>query len=191
MNTLIAKSSSGLRDPAQLNAVKTNPSKGAGSLSAQSGRLPRRGRAGRCVAGGCAGVQPRGRVPDDRWPASASLALLGLPWSDRQERRYQRFDALCSLSHRQLAVGSVANAIALQTSSPRPAMPGADAVTTAILDAAAAEFEQHGFRRCGGRKKAVLTASTPITPRIQRSFFRSPAVTYSSAGTSVTNAGTA
>lgn len=77
--------------------------------------------------------------------------MLGLPWSDRQERRYQRFAAFWR-SSRQRRLGPIADVVALQPVRPDRLRPGrynpiaADS-TTAILDAAVQEFERHGFRR--------------------------------------------
>ena len=73
-------------------------------------------------------------------------ALLGLPWSDRQERRYQRFAALC----RSRPVNWVWDRLPMPlryNKFAQAGMAGADPVTTAILDAAVVEFERHGFRR--------------------------------------------
>ena len=44
--------------------------------------------------------------------------LLGLPWSDRQERRYQRFAASVAVTAGQLVVGSSSDAVALQQVCP-------------------------------------------------------------------------
>ena len=81
--------------------------------------------------------------------------LLDLPWSDKQERRYQRFAALW----RSRAVNAVWDRLPMTLRYNRFAQTGyaregRDAMrgrrgsaTTAILDAAVAEFERHGFRR--------------------------------------------
>ena len=74
--------------------------------------------------------------------------LLGLPWSDRQERRYQRFAAVwrsrpVNLLWDHLPMRLRYNGFARGGYARVPV----DAATNAILDAAVVEFQQHGFRR--------------------------------------------
>ena len=109
------------------------------------------------VPEGCAAAAVAGRSRSVFNPVAAFLTtggmpprtreLLGLPWSERQERRYQRFAALLAVASGQLAVGSSADAAALQQVRPSRVCPGLTRAPTAILDAAVVEFERHGFRR--------------------------------------------
>ena len=73
--------------------------------------------------------------------------LLGLPWSERQERRYQRFAAVW----RSRPVNWLWDHLPMAMRYNGYALKGygqaADPTTEAILDAAVVEFEQHGFRR--------------------------------------------
>ena len=76
--------------------------------------------------------------------------LLGLPWSERQERRYQRFAALWR-SRPVNWLGIICRCGCATTNSHKPGMATpnrlADPSTEAILDAAVVEFERHGLRR--------------------------------------------
>ena len=71
--------------------------------------------------------------------------LLGLPWSERQERGYQTVRRTLAVPPGQLGLGRLPMRCAT-TSSRKPAMPGLTP-REAILDAALVEFERHGFRR--------------------------------------------
>ena len=99
------------------------------------------------VAGRRAGVQPGRRVPDHRRAAAAGAHLLGLPWTDRQERRLPAVRRAVPVSAGQLGVGPTADAVRYNKFAQAGYAQAADSTTEAILDAALVEFERHGFRR--------------------------------------------
>lgn len=87
--------------------------------------------------------------------------LLELPRSDKQEGRYQQFAALWR-SRPVNWIWTICLCECATADMPSRVMPGPDA-TRLILDAAAVEFERHGFRRValeGVARRAGVSRTT-------------------------------
>lgn len=80
------------------------------------------------------------------------LVICWACWTDRQERRYQRFAALwrsgpVNWVWDRLPMAVRYNGVARRAYAREGVRPWTDARAGMILDAALAEFEQHGVRR--------------------------------------------